>query len=116
MQRDPATVLDLLRAARFIIEFKGDNDEQSFRSDYKTQAAILHELLIMGEAVKRLSPAFRAVHAEAPWSKVAGMRDILIHQYDDVDLHIIWESVCVDVPALIAALEPFEPTGDGVNS
>lgn len=116
MQRDPATILDILRAARFIIQFKGDCDEQAFHSDYKTQAAILHELLIVGEAVKRLSPAFRAAHAEVPWSKVAGMRDILIHQYDDVDLHIIWESVCVDVPALIAALEPLEQTGGEGNS
>jgi uncharacterized protein with HEPN domain len=43
-------------------------------------------------------------------------RDILIHQYDDVDLHIMWESVRVDVPALIAALEPLDQTGDEGNS
>lgn len=50
MPRDRASLLDVVKAARHIVDFKGDGDEQEFLSDYKTQAAILHELLVIGEA------------------------------------------------------------------
>jgi len=69
MQRDSATLLDILRAARLKVEFRGDLDEATFRTDYKAQAAVLNEFVILGEAVKRLSPAFRAIY---PIGAVAG--------------------------------------------
>lgn len=106
MQRDTATVSDILKAARFVLVFIGDSNEDDFRNDYKTQAAVLHELLIIGEAAKRLSPDFRAAHPTVPWPHMAGMRDILIHNYDDVDLDAVWKTIRIDIPALIAALEP----------
>jgi uncharacterized protein with HEPN domain len=52
----------------------------------KTQSAVLHQLLVIGEAVKRLSQDFRRDHPEIPFALIAGMRDKLIHEYDDVDL------------------------------
>lgn len=109
MRRDIASVLDILKAAGLIIDFKGDSDEECFRNDYKTQAAILHELLIIGEAVKRLSPNFRAAHPDVPWRQMAGMRDMIIHNYDDVDTDVVWDTIRVDIPAIIAALEPLAP-------
>ena len=61
------------------------------------------------EAVKRLSEAYRAEHSGVPWRLVAGMRDRLIHHYDDVDLDEVWRTVRRDVPALIALLDPLVP-------
>jgi uncharacterized protein with HEPN domain len=56
--------------------------------------------------VKRLSEGFRASHPEIPWADMAGMRDVLIHDYDDVDLHEVWHTATVDIPRLIERLEP----------
>ena len=65
--------------------------------------------MILGEAVKRLSPEFRAQHPTVPWQDIAGMRDILIHRYDNVELDEVWEAVTRDVPRLLAYLEPLAP-------
>jgi len=93
MSRDDATLLDMLKAARLVVAFKGNLTEKAFLRDVKTQSAILHQLLVIGEAVKRLSEEFRARHAEVPWVRIAGMRDKLIHAYDAVDLDEVWKTV-----------------------
>ncbi len=71
----------------------------------------------MGEATKRLSSEFRAQYPEIPWKDIAGMRDILAHQYDRVNLNTLWDVVQTDVPELLALLEPLLPnaTGDANN-
>ena len=52
-----------------------------FATDLKTQSAVLYPITILGEAVKRLSPEFRAQHSAIDWRAIAGMRDKLIHDY-----------------------------------
>ena len=81
MSRDNAIILDILKAARPAIEFLGDAGQDNFNRDSKTQSAILHQLLLIGEAVKRLSEDFRIRHRLVPWKKIAGMRDVLMYQY-----------------------------------
>lgn len=110
MSRDDATVLDMLKAARLAVEFKEGIDEATFVDDPKTQSAVLHQLLLLGEAVKRLSGEFRSGHPELPWRMIAGMRDRIIHGYDQVDLNEVWRTVTSDVPRLIVLLEPLAPS------
>jgi uncharacterized protein with HEPN domain len=109
MSRDDATLLDILKAARLVVQFKRKLAKKAFLRDIKTQSAILHQLLVIGEAVKRLSEDFRARHPEIPWARIAGMRDKLIHQYDAVDLDEVWKTVTTDIPPLITFLEPLVP-------
>ena len=109
MARDEASLLDIARAARLVIEFKQGLDKAAFIQDFKTQSAVLHQLMVIGEAVKRLSPDFRIRHPEIPWSLIAGMRDKLIHGYDIVDLDQVWRTAVVDVPDLLSVLEPLLP-------
>lgn len=109
MSRDSATILDLLEHARRVIRFVHGYDREAFLQDEKTQAAVLHELLIIGEAVKRLSPTFRETHPTVPWRSIAGLRDVLIHQYDDVDLDQVWKTTERSIPALLRFLEPLAP-------
>jgi uncharacterized protein with HEPN domain len=63
MSRDDATLIDLARAADLAIEFVRGMDSATFQADLKTQSAVLHQLLILGEAAKRLSPDFRDAYA-----------------------------------------------------
>lgn len=109
MLRDEAVLLDILRAARLVVEFRAGMDEAAFLKDMKTQSAVLHQLLILGEAVKRLSPQFCQRHPEIPWRLIAGMRDRLIHEYDVVDLEEVWRTAVSDIPQLIMLLEPLVP-------
>ena len=109
MPRDESILLDVARAAQLILEFKQGLDKATFLGDIKTQSAILHQLMIMGEAVKRLSAEFRADHPEIPWALIAGMRDKLIHGYDIVDLDRVWKTAQKDVPELLALIEPLLP-------
>lgn len=105
MWRDEATLLDILRAAHLALNFRGSLDRTGFLSDLKTQAAVLHELLVLGEAVKRLSSEFRDRHQDIPWKSIAGMRDRLLHGYDDVDLELVWKTLSDELPVLVKRLE-----------
>lgn len=69
---------DDLKAARLAIESRGAADKVAFLTDVKTQSAVLHQLLVIGEAIRRLSPEFREAHPEVPWRLIAGTRDKLI--------------------------------------
>jgi uncharacterized protein with HEPN domain len=109
MSRDNAIVLDILKSVKLAKEFVGDQDKASFFRDIKTQSAVLHQLLLAGEAVKRLSEGLRNAHPDIPWKSVAGMRDVLIHKYDDVDIEEVWKTVRNEVPKLISQLEPLVP-------
>lgn len=109
MPRDETTLLDIAQAARLILVFKQGMDKAAFLKDLKTQSAILHQLLVMGEAVKRLSQDFRSHHFEIPWTPIARMRDKLIHAYDIVDFEEVWKTVNTDVPNLLTLLEPLLP-------
>jgi uncharacterized protein with HEPN domain len=103
--RDRATLLDLRLAAQQILEFIGDQDFESFYDDAKTQSAVVLQILILGEASKRLSPGFRDRHPEIPWSDIMRMRDKLIHHYEGMDPGEIWQAAKEDVPALLIFLD-----------
>jgi uncharacterized protein with HEPN domain len=105
MKRDDAAVLDVLRAARLARSFVSEMTRESFEADVKTQSAVLHQLLVIGEAAKRVAEEFRAQHAHIPWRAMAGMRDRVIHAYDDVDLDEVWKTLTADLPTLIPLLE-----------
>jgi uncharacterized protein with HEPN domain len=109
MPNDQATLLDIAKAAHLITAFVKDMTRESLAEDLKTQSAVLHQLTILGEAVKQLSREFRAQHAEIPWPLIAGMRDHLIHAYNEVDLDEVWKTATSDIPTLLADLKPLLP-------
>lgn len=104
MKPDRAHILDILASAEFIIRALADLTFEQFRGNEEKQFAVEHQFMIMGEAVKRLSPEFRAQHPNVPWQEMAGMRDILIHSYDDVDLRIVWDAAKDHLPPLLPTL------------
>ena len=105
MSPDEVILLDIIRAAQLAIAFKEGQDRATFLKDIKTQSAVLHQLIVMGEAVKRLSREYRAEHPDIPWNLMAGMRDVLIHGYDIVNLKEVWNTINVDLPQVLPQLE-----------
>jgi uncharacterized protein with HEPN domain len=109
MWRDAGSLVDMLKAARKVVEYATGLDESSFLGSSRDQDAILRQLTIVGEAAKRMSEEFRTSHPEVPWRRVAGFRDVVVHDYFKVDLEEVWRIVQGDVPVLIQLIEPLVP-------
>lgn len=109
MSRDSATLGDISIACQRIARFKQGFDRAAFLADIEKQSAVLHQLLVVGEAIRRLPPDVRARHPAIPWAKVGAMRNFLIHSYDRVDLDIVWDTIDREVPRLLAYVEPLVP-------
>jgi uncharacterized protein with HEPN domain len=62
--------------------------------------AVVRQLLVVGEAVKRISPETRALAPSVPWKQIAGMRDRLVHDYFDIIPDQVWNAAFNDVPRL----------------
>lgn len=80
-------------------------DKKHFEQDIQCQYAVIRALEIIGEASKRVSQPFREKFPQIPWRQMAGMRDILIHAYDVVDLDYIWQVSQNEVKDLINELQ-----------
>lgn len=107
MQRDEVTLQDIVNASRLVIEFVEGFEKSTFVEDWKTRSAVLYQISVIGEAVKRLSKEFRAKYPEIPWTLIAGMRDNLIHGYDLIDWDEVWKTSTTDVPDLLARVKSY---------
>ncbi len=101
MCRDAVILEDIRNAGGLVIEFVEGLDQATFLSDLKSQSAVIHQLLVMGEAVKRLSHEYRTAHQEIPWKLLAGMRDKLIHAYDSIDIDQVWQTAKHEIPTIM---------------
>jgi uncharacterized protein with HEPN domain len=109
MSRDPAYLLDILNSARLVLEFVQGVDRAEFDRDTMRQYAVVHGIMIIGEAARRISQEFRGEHPELPWQNMIGMRSRIIHNYDEIDLDIVWRVVEGEIPKLISLIEPLVP-------
>ena len=87
--RDRQALIDILSVLDRALGYPIDSEETFLAKDY-LQDAVIRCLEILGEATKRLSPDLRLLHRDVPWRAMAGMRDVLIHAYDQVDLEEVW--------------------------
>jgi uncharacterized protein with HEPN domain len=87
-----------------IERFVSGIDENTFRSDEKTQSAVILQLALIGELAKRLSTETKE-RIQLPWKEIAGFRDRAIHDYFDIDLGIVWQTILDDIPLVKSALE-----------
>jgi uncharacterized protein with HEPN domain len=106
MPPDRDYAADILAAARLVQSYAERVSQDEFNEDNMRQDAVVRQLLIIGEAAKRLSDDFKSRHANIPWRQMAGMRDILVHSYDHVDLDQVWRVATEELDALVAAIEP----------
>lgn len=79
--------------------------EPVFEKDSIIQDAVIRRLEIIGEATKNVPPDFREKYPTIPWRSLAGLRDVVIHQYFGVSIAMIWKVTQVDIPILIESFE-----------
>jgi uncharacterized protein with HEPN domain len=105
MSRDPGLyVQDILDACRKVVLLAEGMDLSTFSADWRSRDAILHNLEIIGEAVKRLPPELTS-DSSIPWRRIAGFRDVLAHAYFSVDDAIVWNVVQQEIPRLTLVVE-----------
>ena len=90
----------ILDASVRIEEYVADRELVDFLDDHLRQDAVIRQLGIVGEAVKRLSQDLRNSQPNVPWRDIAGMRDRLVHDYMGVNLEAVWKTAREDVPML----------------
>jgi len=96
----------MLEFAQNVLAFTEGLDEQGFAANAVVRSAVLHQLTLIGEAVRRVSQPTRLAYPDVPWVRISNLRNILVHDYDDVRIPRVWMIVTRDIPALIAVLEP----------
>jgi uncharacterized protein with HEPN domain len=110
--KDPRVyVAHILECIDKIERFTADGRERFFQ-EAMVQDAVLRNLEVIGEAAKRLDDAYRAAHPGVPWRALAGLRDVLIHQYEGVDLEKVWAIVEQELPSLRGTLAAILPPLD----
>jgi uncharacterized protein with HEPN domain len=109
MPRDDAYLLDMLVAARKILQFTRSATRDQFDLDELLQNTVIRMLEIIGEAARNISEDTRAAHSDIPWRQIIGMRHRLVHEYFRIDLERVWDTVQKDIPELIRLVEPLVP-------
>ena len=106
MNRDLAAVADIVESARKICEYIAGVSRHEFSENVQLQDSVVRRLLVIGEASGRLSASFCETRPTVPWSEIRGMRNRMVHVYDDIDMNLVWQTARNDIPRLLAELAP----------
>ena len=105
MQRDIGYFSDILDSARLAVEYLEKISYEEFIKSTAIQDAVIRRIEIIGEAANRISEQSRKKYDHLPWTEMKGMRNLLIHEYDEIDLKEVWNTVKNDLPALLKEIE-----------
>ena len=112
MKKDPRIYLAQILERIVRIEGFALSGKKSFLADPMIQDAVIRNLEVIGEASRRVGAEYQAAHPEIPWREMAGLRNILIHDYESVNLEKIWQVVEKELPSVKGALEKILPPLD----
>lgn len=106
MSRDSDVYLeDILQAARRILDYTQGMDAASIAEDSRTFDAIVRNLIVIGEAAKRVPEDSRRRASGIEWRKLCGLRDVLVHDYQEIDVAIVWDIVRSRIPGIASTVE-----------
>lgn len=108
-QRDVAYLWDMLDAAREAVLFTHGLVLAEYSENRMVKLAVERAVQIIGEAANWVSAEFREAHPEIPWRKIVAQRNVLVHEYGDIEDALIWDLVQEHLPTLIEGLEPLIP-------
>ena len=112
--RDAAYLWDMLQAAKEVEEMAKGRDLPAFLNDLILLRALERSIEIIGEAARRVSSTYRDAHPDIPWRKIIGQRNILAHEYGQIDHGLLYKTAVNDIPELIVLIERFLPPLDEV--
>ena len=104
--REQQSLLDILLEAENALSFVRGLTFEQFSGDVLVRYAVLHTLTIIGEAAGRIS---EVSIADLPWRKMKNLRNLIVHEYEGVNLPLIWDIVTVELPRVVAVLDPIFP-------
>lgn len=107
--RDAGHLLDMLEHARGVARAVAGRTLTQYVEDENLRLAVERRIEIIGEAARRVSSGFQAAHPEIPWRKIVAQRNVLIHEYGEVEDEIMWDVARVSIPELVRLLEPLVP-------
>ena len=105
MRSDRLYLVDILEACDAIARFLAGAMTDAWVQDEVRQSAVMHKLIVIGEAAARLSNDFRTAHAELDWPGIIGFRNLAVHEYFAVSWSIVWVTATEDVPTLRSHVE-----------
>ncbi len=89
---------DIIYSCDKIAKYIHNKSNEEFDEDTELQDAVIRRLLIIGEAVKKLPQEYRENHPDINWRQAAAMRDVLVHDYDDIDMNRVWLTIIEILP------------------
>lgn len=111
--RDPAYLWDMRSAATELADVLQDISLEAFLADKVLARATERWLEIIGEAARRISPDCMAANTHIPWREIVGLRNILAHEYGQVDQELVYATAVNDIPMLIDYLHALVPEASG---
>jgi uncharacterized protein with HEPN domain len=109
-ERDAGYLWDMREAVRDCIDFVKQATYEEFVADKMMHSAVERRLEILGEAASRVSEVFQSAHPEIPWKELKGLRVVLAHRYDDLDLSQLWRAAKMHSQELLPKLEALLPS------
>jgi len=109
MERDLQSLLDMLQSAQIVMNYIAGRSQNELATDLQFQDAMIRRLLIIGEASNRVSETTRKTLTTIPWIAMNGMRNRLVHEYDEIDLDVVWDTSLNSLPILILELKKVIP-------
>lgn len=103
--RDAAYLWDMREAAQEIVSLLQGIELESYASSKHPRLSVERLFITIGEAANRVSSSFQAIHAEIPWAEMIGLRNVVVHDYDDIRDEVLFETAGTDLPKLITSLD-----------
>ena len=108
--KDTAYLWDMLDAATAVQEFVASRSFSDYIADRMLRGAVERHLEIIGEAANRVSRSFRARHPEIPWQRIVAQRNVLTHEYGEIEHALVWRVATLRIPELIQQLQKLLPS------
>jgi uncharacterized protein with HEPN domain len=112
-RRDSVFVIQMIEAAEAALEFCEGQTAESFAGDRLVGFAVVRAVQLIGQAARGVSEELQSAHPEIPWREMIGMRNVVVHDYADVDMVLVWKTVHDDLPTLVARLRAILDEGSG---